>query len=185
MHGIPDINWLYFKYYRDNPELRRIVIVHSEQVAKKALNICKIKNLNLDPKDVFCAGLLHDIGVVKCNAPDIHAHGNLHYLQHGIEGMKILESNGLQKYASVCLTHIGAGISIKDIETNHLPLPSHDMIPFSLLEKLICYADKFFSKNHDLKEEKSLEKVILQIEKYGPDSIARFLDMHRLFELNV
>lgn len=181
MSKFADINWLFFKYYGDNPNLRRIVTLHSEQVAKKALKIAHEKNLPLDSKDIYIAALLHDIGVVKCNAQDIHAHGTHPYLQHGIEGKKILERHGLYKYANICETHVGAGITSSEIRQNNLPLPEKDMLPKTLLEKLICYADKFYSKSHDLTKEKSLEEVMNQIKKYGEGSFKRFMEMHALF----
>ena len=181
MAAISDINWIYKKYYQDNPELLRIVLTHSEQVAKKALKICRNKKLPLDHKEVFCAAMLHDVGVVKCNAPDICAYGALPYLQHGIEGSKILKENGLEQFASICSTHTGAGITAENIKKNNLPLPAEDFIPVSLLEKLICYSDKFFSKSHDLKKEKPLEEIITQMKRFGDDSYERFMELHRLF----
>lgn len=181
MVGISDINWLFYKYYVDNPELKRIVVVHSEQVAKKALQIYEKKKLPLDPKDIYCAAMLHDIGVIKCNAPSIYAHGDFPYIQHGIEGEKILKKNGLANYASVCVRHTGAGISKENIISNNLPLPPEDMIPETLLEKLICYSDKFYSKSHDLLREKSIEEIKSQMHKLGEDSYKRFMEMHSLF----
>ena len=181
MSTIFDINFLFNKYYGDNPQLKRIVTIHSEQVAKKALEICKAKNLPLDPKDVFCAAMLHDIGVVKCKAPDIYAFGTLPYIQHGIEGRKILEKHGLFKYASICDTHTGSGITSQSIKKNKLPLPEKDFLPQTLLEKLICYSDKFFSKSHDLTKEKSIDEIIIQMRKFGEDSLKRFMDLHSLF----
>ena len=181
MAGLSDINRLYQKYYADCPELRRIVVQHSELVAKKALKICKEKNLDLDPRDVYCAAMLHDIGVVKCNAPDIFARGNLPYIMHGIEGEKILMNEGLLSYARICSTHTGAGISAEEIERQKLPLPQKDMIPESLLEKLICYADKFFSKSKDITKEKTPEEIFRQMERFGKDSVARFEALHSLF----
>lgn len=182
MKGFCDINWLYYHHYHDNPELRRIVTIHSEQVAKKALEICRRKNLPLNHHDVYLAAMLHDIGVVKCNAPSIHARGSLPYICHGVEGKKILEKAGLYKYAKVCERHTGAGLSVEDIQNRRLPLPPHDMIPHSLLEKLICYSDKFFSKSKDLKKEKSLEEVIEQMKKFGDSSYQRFLELHEIFK---
>lgn len=181
MPAILDINWLYKKYYGDNPQLRRIVTKHSEQVAKKALEICRKKKLDLNPHEVYCAAMLHDIGVVNCNAPDIHALGKHPYLQHGIEGYKILTENGLNQFADICVRHTGAGISKEEIENKKLPLPPIDMTPQTLLEKLICYADKFFSKSHNLTKEKSLDEVLSQMEKFGPEALQRFLEMHKLF----
>ena len=181
MGKINDINWLFNKYYGENPELRRIVTVHSEEVAKKALEICKRKNLDLNEEDVYCAAMLHDIGVVKCNAPDIHAYGELPYIKHGIEGGKILRENGLSRWSSICETHTGAGISKEEVKNQNLPLPNIDMLPETILEKLICYADKFFSKSHDLKREKTVEEIMSQMSRHGEDSLARFLELHSLF----
>ena len=181
MAKVSDINWLYNKYYSDNPELRRIVTVHSKLVAKKAIEIYHNKKLELDPIDIYCGALLHDIGVVECNAPDIYAFGQLPYIRHGIAGALILEQHGLSQYAGICLRHTGAGITVDDIKKNHLDLPEIDMTPQSLLEKLICYADKFFSKGENLTSEKPLESVMNQMKKYGEESYSRFLSYHDLF----
>ena len=182
---ISDINWLFNKYYGENPELKRIVWEHSFHVAKKALKINEIKNLKLDPMDVYVASMLHDIGVVNCNAPDIQARGVLPYLQHGLEGEKMLNENGLKKFARICVTHIGAGITAKEISSNNLPLPQKDFLPQTTLEKLICYCDKFFSKSHDLSREKTLEEVLAQMKKFGEGPFQRFLSLHRQFGLEV
>lgn len=181
MAGVSDINWLYNKYYGDNPPLREIVTVHSNMVAKKALEIAHRLNLNLDKKDIYIAAMLHDIGVVKCNAPDIFAHGDLPYLQHGLEGKKILEDNGLNNYANICSTHTGSGITAEEIIKNRLPLPPADYLPTTLLEKLICYADKFYSKSKDLTKEKDITRVIAQMQKFGSGPLQRFLELHSLF----
>lgn len=181
MKGISDINWLFKKYYANNPELRKILRTHSELVAKKALRINKEKHLGLPPVDVYIAAMLHDIGVVRCNAPGIGAHGTLPYLQHGIEGQKILKENGLEQFASICSTHTGAGITASEIRQNSLPLPELDFLPETTLEKLICYSDKFFSKSHDLSHEKTFEEVAEQMKKFGEDSYQRFLSLHQLF----
>lgn len=183
MQQITDINRLFGKYYGDNPQLLRIVTIHSENVAKKALEICKAKNLDLDPRDVYCAARLHDIGVVKCFAPDINAQGTLPYICHGIEGKKILEENGLITYANICCTHTGSGITANEIRKNNLPLPEMDMVPETLLEKLICYADKFFSKGIDLYREKNVEEIMKQMQKFGEDSLHRFILLNNLFDL--
>ena len=179
--SISDINWLYYKYYADNPELKRIVMVHSDQVAKKALEICKKKKLELNIQEVYCAAMLHDIGVVKCNAPGIYAHGKAPYIQHGLEGKKILDANGLSQYSNICTNHTGAGITKEEIKNNNLPLPLADMTPKTLLEKLICYSDKFFSKSKDLTKEKSLDQVIKDMGRLGEDSLKRFMEMHQVF----
>jgi uncharacterized protein len=47
------------------------------------------------------------------------------------------------------------------------------MLPITLEEQLICFADKFFSKTH-LDEEKSVEKARHSIAKYGEEGLSRF-----------
>lgn len=181
MNRFVDVNGLFSLYYNKDKELYRIVRTHSEQVARKALTIAADKQLPVDREFVYCAALLHDIGVVKCNAPGIMAFGKLPYICHGVEGRKILEKEGLLDMALVCERHTGSGITRKQIITNNLPLPKRNMLPVSLEEKLICYADKFFSKSHDLKKEKDLEEILKQMEFHGKDSLYRFLKLHAMF----
>lgn len=178
---IPDVNFLFYKYYKDNPELRHIVSLHSEMVAKKALDICKRKKLPLDHKEVYCAAKLHDIGVVKCSAPGIHAKGDLPYICHGVEGEKILEKHHMFKYSGICSRHTGSGITKEEILRNNLPLPAKNYLPKTLMEKLICYADKFYSKSGDLTKEKSLEQIMNQMRSFGKESLDRFLELHKNF----
>ena len=54
-----------------------------------------------------------------------------------------------------------------------LPVPHRDMLPVSLEEQIICFADKFFSKTK-LDNEKSLEKARKSIEKHGEEGLVRF-----------
>lgn len=175
------LNKIFYKYYKHNPELRRIVWLHSKSVALKALKICKEKDLPLEPYDVYMAAMLHDIGVVKCRAASIYARGKLPYLQHGIAGYQMLNESGLHKYSNICKTHIGTGISKEEIKERNLPLPYEDIMPETLLEKLICYSDNFYSKSHNLTEEKNFESVINQVSKLGQQSLDRFLEMDALF----
>lgn len=125
--------------------------------------------------------MLHDIGIFRCNAPDICCTGPLPYICHGVEGRKILEAEGLPRHALVCERHTGAGLTVADIESQHLPLPRRDMTPQSLEEKLICYADKFFSKSGDITAEKPLDKVRRSMERHGRDTLERFDRLHELF----
>ena len=93
----------------------------------------------------------------------------------------MLSELGLERHALVCERHTGSGLTIDDIVRQNLPLPHRDMCPRSIEEKAICYADKFFSKSGVLTEEKPLDKVMRQMEKFGPDSLRRFLDLHLIF----
>jgi len=55
----------------------------------------------------------------------------------------------------------------------NLPVPHRDMRPVTKEEQLICYADKFFSKT-DLYTEKSTDKVLKSLAKFGDDAISQF-----------
>jgi uncharacterized protein len=73
--------------------------------------------------------------------------------------------------------HVGVGITSGDIKGNNLPLPVRDMVPVSIEEKIICVADKFFSKSeHDLLHEKPVEKVRAMIAGYGGEEKLRLFD---------
>lgn len=176
-----DTHQIISKYYQPGSDLHEILVVHSEMVRDKALECIRRRGLEVDKDFVAEAAMLHDIGIFRCNAPDICCRGTLPYICHGIEGRKILEAEGLPRHALVCERHTGAGLTIEDILSQQLPLPHRDMTPQSLEEKLICYADKFYSKSGNPKEEKSLERVRKSMAKFGPDSLARFDALHALF----
>ena len=181
MHSHVCIEDIFSKFYTGNKPLLSTVSIHSEAVAGLALQIADVKNLDLDRDFVREAALLHDIGVVRCDAPGIHCHGSLPYICHGVEGRKMLDGLGLERHALVCERHTGSGLTVDDIIRQKLPLPARDMCPQTLEEKIICYADKFFSKSGNLTEKKSLQKVISQMEKFGPDSLNRFMALHEIF----
>lgn len=177
----PLVKDLFESHYRNDRELLATVLTHSECVAGKALDIARKKNLDVDFDFVRDAAMLHDIGVVRCDAPSILCRGQLPYICHGVEGRKMLEEEGLHRHALVCERHTGSGLTKEDIIRQRLPLPLRDLCPVSLEEKLICYADKFFSKSGDLTEEKDLQKVIRQMAAFGSDSLDRFMAMHAMF----
>lgn len=169
------------KYTQGNPELLRILTGHSEAVRDKALSIAQAKKLDIDLLFVEEAAMLHDIGVVCVDTPSISCFGTEPYICHGIAGRTILESEGLPLHALVCERHTGSGISAAQIAERNLPLPHRDMLPLSTEEKLICYADKFFSKSRDLRAEKPLERIMEQLKAHGAEAYARFMEMHRQF----
>ena len=84
-------------------------------------------------------------------------------------------------HALVCERHVGVGLSKTDIENQRLPLPLRDMLPISIEEQIICFADKFFSKNHrSPQSEIKTDQIIDVLEKYGikqADRFRRWLDL--------
>ncbi len=162
-----------------------ILMTHGRMVAGKALGACSA--VDADPETrrlVIEASYLHDIGVCKVDAPDIDCHGADPYIRHGILGREILESEGLLMHAMICERHTGVGITKDDIKTQNLPLPERDMIPETLAERIICYADLFYSKNPDkLDKEKSVEKIRKSLSRFGNKKVAIFDAWHREFNI--
>jgi len=169
------------KYYPIDSELYKILTTHSCNVADKALDIARIHpEMNLDYGFIAEASMLHDIGIYLCNAPDIGCYGEAPYICHGYLGADILRREGLPRHALVCERHTGTGITRRMIEEQNLPLPCRDLIPISVEEQLICFADKFFSKT-ELHKEKSVARVRNGLSKYGTDTVERFDAWCKLF----
>lgn len=169
------------KYYDESAPLFGVLTLHSEMVTRKALECGARSEIELDLEFVREAAMLHDIGVFRCYAPDIYCTGTLPYIAHGTEGRKILEEEGLPRHALVCERHTGSGLTIEDIIAQKLPLPLRDMTPKSPEEKLICYADKFFSKSGDIEKEKDLSEVMASMARHGEASLKRFMALHEMF----
>ena len=169
------------KYYPEDNELRHILLVHSRAVADKALAIAdRHPELSLDRQFIEEAAMLHDIGIVRCNAPGIQCFGTEPYICHGRIGADMLRAEGFPRHARVCERHTGAGITHSQIIAQKLPLPQQDFLPETMEEKVICYADKFFSKSH-LDEEKTIEQAIASLSKFGEEGVARFREWVKMF----
>ena len=119
------------------------------------------------------AAMLHDIGIFLTDAPGIFCFGDKPYICHGYLGADLLREEGFPRHALVCERHTGAGISAESIIKQDLPIPHREMLPVSMEEQVICFADKFFSKTR-LEKEKSVEGALKSISKYGEDGIKRF-----------
>ena len=170
------------KYYAHTPELKQVLLLHSEQVRDRALSIVsRHPELNVDKQFIAEAAMLHDIGILFCDAPKIHCHGNHKYIEHGWLGAELLRKEGLPLHAGVAERHTGAGITLEQVIREQLPLPEKDYCPQTTEEEIICYADKFYSKSH-LGQELTLDKVRYNIWKYGHDSVRRFDQWREKFE---
>ena len=171
------------KYY--NPESRAFYIImqHSSVVTKKALKIARgLKHLHPDSTFIHEAAMLHDIGMFLTRAPQIGCYGNCPYICHGYLGREILEKEGLLEYALVCERHVGVGITARDIEEKSLPLPKRDMVPITIEEQIICFADKFFSKvSGSLIQERPLKSIRETIAEYGTEKLERFDEWVKIF----
>ena len=165
---------LIHKYYAGQPELEQILLKHSEDVAQRVLEIAEAHpELHLDRQFLYEAAMLHDIGILYVDAPGICCHGTKPYICHGMLGAELLRNEGLPAHARVAERHTGTGLTKEEILRQSLPLPPRDFVPETLEEKIICYADKFFSKSH-LEEVKTPEQAMRSLEKFGPSCVDTF-----------
>ena len=178
------------QFYPSENELRRILLTHSRQVADRCLKIAKAHpELKLDVEFLEEASMLHDIGILQCNAPSIQCFGTEPYICHGLLGARMLRSLNerranyqLERCALVCERHTGTGITREQIEAQHLPLPLDvSYVPEAIEEQVICYADKFYSKS-DLSLERSVLQTAQSLEKFGEAGVRKFLKWVELFE---
>jgi uncharacterized protein len=167
-------------HYADNYRTYQLLVRHSEKVAQKALSIAqKLTDLKPDLEFIAQAAMLHDIGIGLTNTPALGCTGLHPYVCHGVLGRRLLEQYGLFRHALVCERHIGVGLYAEEIERLNFPMPVREMLPLSIEEKIICYSDKFFSKENDANvKEKSISKIIGGLRRYGMDKVLRFYALH-------
>lgn len=179
-------------FYPEDTPLRRLLILHSEKVRDKAFSILEAaRNVDSLPfqavneEVVEWGALLHDIGIIRTSAPSILCEGEESYICHGTIGAQMLleelpaqlaaQCPSLKALARICERHTGAGLTAGDILQQNLPILSvRDLLPETLEEQLVCLADKFYSKSGDPSQEKSFDRVIRSMMKFGTDSTKRF-----------
>ena len=169
------------QYYEPGTPLYEILVTHDTSVANKALEIAQMHpEMNLDTGFIYEAAMVHDIGIFMTYAPEIFCEGKHRYICHGYLGSQLMEEEGYPRHALVCERHTGTGIRKEEIIRHDYPLPHRDMMPVSLEEQLICFADKFYSKKH-LEREKPIDKILKGLSKHGEESVVCFQEWCKLF----
>lgn len=202
---------LLHRYYPEDNALRRMLLHHSRQVCARALQIVeRHPELGANRNLVEAGAMLHDIGIFLTDAPGIHCHGTAHYILHGSLGAQLLrnESKQLKKekqqeeqlkeeqlqaiqlqeelhfyeaLARICERHTGTGLTRQTIIERGLPDPQQDLLPETIEEQIICYADKFYSKSH-LERERTIPQTLQSLEKFGDEGVEKFRHWTELFE---
>jgi uncharacterized protein len=171
--------------YEPGSDLYVMLLEHSRRVAEKALAVADRlpPSLNPDRKFLEEAALLHDIGIHRTRAPELCCYGEHPYLRHGVIGREILEARGMPRHARVCECHVGVGITADEVRRNRLPLPERDMVPETLEEIIVAYADKFYSKDcRTVYRENSLERILEGMRRHGPEKAEIFRGWAQRFE---
>ena len=168
------------KYYSENQDAKKILLAHSIQVAKLAVAVAnKVASAeSVDMEFVEQAALLHDIGMLYTSTPKLNCFGEKPYICHGLIGAELLQEEGFPHHAMVCERHIGVGLSVEDIKSQELPLP---LRPQTLEEKIVAYADLFFSKTAPGK--RSADKVRASLSRFDPQKVTVFDQWHKDFHL--
>ncbi|MCB2144852.1 MAG: phosphohydrolase [Deltaproteobacteria bacterium] len=173
------------RFYPAGSVTRNLLLRHGELVGRKAIEILdRSPWIDADREFVVQAAVFHDIGIGRTRCPELGCTGTLPYVCHGVEGRAILDELGLGRHGLVCERHVGVGISADQAMRRRLPLPARDMLPLSVEERLICYADKFFSKTDNGRHEKTIDEIIAGLTRYEAEYADRFLTLHRLFNRN-
>lgn len=163
------------KHFTGSERALEIVVEHSLAVAEKALAVGRRMDAQVDLQFLREAAMLHDIGVCGIRAPDIGCTGSYPYITHGIIGREILDMEGFPAHALVCERHIGVGLTRNDIIAQNLPLPPREMAPVTMEERIICFADLFFSKRPGtLRKEKTVDEVKSNLARFGSEKVALF-----------
>ena len=170
-----------------DPRCLEILQIHSLCVWKKAEALARASRYADAIDYVFLqeAAMLHDYGIIGVNAPGIYCFGTEPYIAHGVIGggyLRNIDKNRYARHARVCERHIGSGLTAEEIVSSGLALPQCDYLPETFEEKLITYADNFFSKDPAfLQQEKSWSHVIGRMEKFGPGPVARLKALHEMW----
>ena len=169
-------------YYPEDDDLRRLLLKHSRQVADRCLLIARRhRELPVDVQFLEEAAMLHDIGILRCNAPSICCHGTEPYIRHGVIGAEMLRGEGYERHARVAERHTGTGLTLEQIVRQQLPLPHQDFSPETLEEQIVCYADKFYSKSSPDRV-RTVAQAAQSLEKFGSQGVRKFLDWAARFE---
>ena len=144
------------------------VIQHCRVVSRLAVKLArklKRNGTDVDVRLVTIGGLLHDIGRSKT-----------HKIDHGVVGATIIHSFGLPiSIVQIVERHIGSGIPAE--EAVELGLPNKDLIPETLEEKIVSYADKLIEGDREISFDEALKKLRDDLGEFHP-AVKRFEKAH-------
>ncbi len=173
-----DVEKIIEKFYPKESLAYSFLFPHSRAVADYAVQV-GLKYGEVDLDFIHESAMLHDIGIFQTKAITIGCNGTLPYIIHGVIGEELLKKENLPRHASVARTHVGVALTAQYIKKKTLPLPHEDMMPQSIEEEIVAYADKFFSKRKEwLTTPRPVAVVIDQMNMFGSEPVQTFLEWH-------
>lgn len=174
---IDQIKLLHEKYAPSQAALD-LVFTHCQIVYEIAQELIRLRpELKVDHELIRAGCLLHDIGAYQLFTGD--ELNEEKYITHGVEGYKILKSEGFDE--SLCLIashHTGMGLSKEDIQDQSLPLPHEDFLADTIEQQLVMYADKFHSK---VPQFNTYEAYLKFTSQFSSANAAQFESFSQLF----
>ena len=171
---------LHKKYAPDDLSFE-LVYTHCEIVTRIALEIVEKNDLDIDADALYQATMLHDIGAYTLYIPELKTFKQDGYKQHAMIGATILAEEGFsESIVAAVRTHVLMGLTGNEIRQQKWKLPYIDTEPASLEAELVCYADRFHSKNPQFN---SHETFLAHLRKDLPDQANKFQAMIDRFGL--
>ena len=180
---------LFKLYYDTSSQFYQTLFNHCVNVTDKAVAIAralKSKGHDVDVQFVYESAMLHDIGMIKVHVPRYNPKPEMSYIAHGYTGAQILRAHGFPKHALVAERHVGCGISSKLVKDFNVPIPVKDYYPETLEEKIVSYADLFYSKSKP--GEHTVDEIIEELKGYDkPEhfepgyNVKKFKEWHSMF----
>jgi uncharacterized protein len=110
--------------YAPTPGVYELVYTHCQIVWRIAERLIDHRQLIVDKQLVKAGCLLHDIGVYALYDEAGVYQEKRDYITHGIEGERILQSEGAPAWlCRITSHHTGVGLTEDDIMRQQLPLP--------------------------------------------------------------
>lgn len=151
-----------------NSNVLRHVLKVSE-VAKDLADRVESKGHRVNKKLVAAGALLHDIGRAVT-----------HDVPHGVIGGQIVRRRKLdERLAKIVERHVGAGIS--EEEAAKLKLGTVNLIPETLEEKIVCYADKLVDSDKKIEFTETLKHFKEKLGEEHP-AIRRLKELDEFFQ---
>jgi uncharacterized protein len=139
----------YAKRFR--PDWKDSMLAHAEIVLDLVTFISGLVDEDINMETLRLGAILHDIGRTKAKR----------VVEHGVLGGEIIRAEGFpEAVARISETHLGVGITREEAEK--LGLGNRDLVPGTLEERIVCYADNllFYIKDDGRHEVRDMEAVV-------------------------